>query len=319
MSGRPQRLISLLAVLQVRRVATAEALAAEFGVSTRTILRDVQALVDADIPVLTERGKYGGISLLPGSQVDLSKLTGSEADVFRAVGLDLSRASRLGAEAAARSAAGKLAASRRAPLHGDPPLSLSEVVTVDNRGWFAADESPDVAGLARDLRLGRRLRIRYRRSGVAEPLAHVVDPYGLLLRADRWYLIADNDDEPRMYALARLEHWQVLDEPRHLRAGATLVGTAAELGRTLETRHQITVTALLDADRVDLARRILGSRLRSVAPGAADGRATITIVYDQLAAVRQLLQFSDHIEVTDPPAARELIRTLAEQLARRHR
>jgi biotin operon repressor len=49
---------------------TAEALAAEFGVSVRTILRDVQALVEAGIPVLTERGKYGGISLLPGSQAE---------------------------------------------------------------------------------------------------------------------------------------------------------------------------------------------------------------------------------------------------------
>src|ERR1700761_6269638 len=114
MSGKPQRLIALLAVLQVRRVTTAEALAAEFGVSVRTILRDIQALIDADIPVLTERGKYGGISLLPGSQADLSKLTASEADVVRAVGLDLGRAARLGAETAARSAAGKLTAGRRA-------------------------------------------------------------------------------------------------------------------------------------------------------------------------------------------------------------
>ena len=162
MSGKPQRLLALLAVLQVRRVTTAGALAAEFGVSVRTILRDIQALIDAGIPVLTERGKYGGISLLPGSQADLSKLTASEADVVRAVGLDLGRAARLGAETAARSAAGKLTAKRRAPLRGDPPLALSDVLTVDNRGWFAADESPDVASLARDLRLARRLRIRYR-------------------------------------------------------------------------------------------------------------------------------------------------------------
>ena len=113
MSGKPQRLIALLAVLQVRRVTTAGALAAEFGVSVRTILRDVQALIDAGIPVLTERGKYGGISLLPGSQADLSKLTASEADVVRAVGLDLGRAARLGAETAARSAA---ASSRRSAV-----------------------------------------------------------------------------------------------------------------------------------------------------------------------------------------------------------
>lgn len=227
MSGKPQRLISLLAVLQARRFTTAQALAEEFGVSIRTILRDIQALVDADIPVLTERGKYGGISLPPGSQVDLSKLTVSEADIFRAVGLDLGRASQLGAEAAARSAAGKLAASRRMTLPGDPPLSLADVVVVENRGWFAT-------------------------------------------------------------------------------------------GQALEARREITVTALLDADRVDLARRVLGSRLRSVASGNADKRSTITIAYDQLDAVRQLLQFGDHIEVVEPAAARRLVRTLAEQIARAH-
>src|SRR6185437_7787723 len=136
---------------------------------------------------------------------DLSKLTASEADVVRAVGFDLGRAARLGAETAARSAAGKLTAKRRAPLRGDPPLALSDVLTVDNRGWFAADESPDVASLARDLRLARRLRIRYRHSGAAESQVYVVDPYGLLLREDRWYLIADSESRPRMYALTRLE------------------------------------------------------------------------------------------------------------------
>src|ERR1700722_8118983 len=98
MSGKPQRLIALLAVLQVRRVTTAEALAAEFGVSVRTILRDIQALIDADIPVLTERGKYGGSSPVAGGGAVVAGLTASEADVVRAVGLDLGRATRLGAE-----------------------------------------------------------------------------------------------------------------------------------------------------------------------------------------------------------------------------
>jgi predicted DNA-binding transcriptional regulator YafY len=169
---------------------------------------------------------------------------------------------------------------------------------------------------------------------------YVVDPYGLLLRADRWYLIADSESRPRMYALTRLEHWELLAETRRLRAGATLAGTAAELGRSLESRHEITVTALLDADRVDIARRIPGSRLRSAAPcpaapgsttvpdttvpdttatGSEGGRATVTIAFEHLNGVRQLLQFSDRIKVTSPPEARQLICRLAEQLAHKHR
>ncbi|MBP2337572.1 putative DNA-binding transcriptional regulator YafY [Saccharothrix coeruleofusca] len=316
--ARPQRLIELLAALRARRRTTAEALAAELGVSTRTVLRDVQALVDAGIPVFTERGRYGGISLLPGDQVDLSKLTTAEADVLRAVGLDLDRARQLGEEAVARSALGKLVPRRTPAAPAELPLSLHQVVAVDNRAWFADGEpGPDVARLAQDLRRGRRLRIRYRRSGSTTARPAVVDPYGLLLRADRWYLIADRDAQPRMYALSRLRDWEVLAEPRRLREGEDLAGVAAELGRELESRHEVTVTARLDADRVDLAHRVLGSRLRTVGE-AADGRVTITVSYDQLDGVRQLLQFADHIEVVDPEPARRLVHDLARQLARAH-
>lgn len=293
-------------------------LAAEFGVSTRTILRDIQSLIDAEIPIRTERGRYGGISLLPGAQVDLSKLTASEVDVFRAVGVDLDRARQLGAEVAARGALGKLASRRRTPRRDDAPLPLTAVVTIDNRGWFAEEETADVAGLARDLRQARRLRIRYRSSGAPEAHTLVVDPYGLLLRADRWYLIADHDAAPRMFALTRLDHWAVLDEPRRLRTGVTLDDVAHNLGQVLEGRHKVTVTALLDSDRIDLARRVLGGRLRSIDQTGQPRRATITVAYDQIQGVRQLLQFADHIEVIAPAAARELIQRLARGVALAH-
>lgn len=316
--SRPQRVIGILAALQSRRHTTADALAAEFDVSTRTILRDIQSLIDAEIPVLTERGRYGGISLLPGTQVDLSRLTASEADVFRAVGVDLDRARQLGAEVAARGALGKLATRSRARQRDDLPLSLTEVVMVDNRGWFAEEETIDVAGLARDLRQARRLRVRYRRSDAPESRTLVVDPYGLLLRADRWYLIADHDAAPRMFALTRLDHWDVLDEPRRLRTGVTLDDVAHHLGRALEGRHTVTVTALLDADRVDLARRVLRGRLRSIDQTGHPRRVTITIGYEQLDGVRQLLQFADHLEVVAPTAARELIQRLARDVALAH-
>jgi predicted DNA-binding transcriptional regulator YafY len=319
--SRPQRLIELLATLQSRRRTTAEELAGELGVSVRTVLRDVQALIDAGIPVFTGRGKYGGISLLPGDQVDLGKLTTSEADVLRTVGLDVDRARQLGAEATARFALGKLVPRRPPPAsHADLPLSLSEVVTIENRPWFASAEDPaSLARLVQDLRRGNRLRLRYRSSGKAAARWRTVDPYGLLLRADRWYLIADTDGRPRMFSLSRLEEWAVLDEPRRLRDGAALSDVATQLSRALESHQQITVTALLDADRVDLARRILGSRLRSVSQEDGDARATITVGYDELDGVRQLLQFSDHIEVLHPPAARKVVHDLAAQIARAHR
>ncbi|MFB7088161.1 helix-turn-helix transcriptional regulator [Streptomyces sp. NPDC056296] len=319
--GRPQRLIELLAALQAHPRTTAEALARELGVSTRTVLRDVRALVDAGIPVLTERGKYGGISLLPGDQADLSKLTIGEADLLRAVGLDPDRARRVGGEAAARSALRKLT-PRRSPRPGrdDLPLSLTDVIAIDNRPWFGeAAPLPDVAALVRDLRTGRRLRIGYRPSGAAAAEDFVVDPYGLVERAGRWYLVGDRDGRPRMFALIRLRDWTVLNTARRLRPGADLAGTARELGEALESGQQVIVTARVDAGSIDLVRRILGARIRTVSDRQDDdGRVEITVAYGHLDGVRQLLQFSDHIEVVEPEAARRLVHRLATRIAHTH-
>lgn len=318
---RAQRLIALLALLQARRTATADALATEFGVSTRTILRDVRALVDAEVPIVAERGRYGGLTLLPGAQVDLSRLTETEADVFRAVGVDLARARQLGAEGTARTVLAKLDGRRppsasRAPA---PLLPLSEVVTIDNRPWFAGEPETDVASLAQELRRARRLHIRYRRSGQNAAREIEVDPHGLLLRADRWYLIAESGGGPSMFALARLESWRASDAPRKLPPGASLPEIARRLGERLESRQQVVVHASLRADRLDLARRILGSRLRSAGEPDRHGRTPVAVAYDQLDGVRQLLQFGDHIEVTAPAEARALVHRLGRELAAAHR
>ncbi|MFV0461168.1 MAG: helix-turn-helix transcriptional regulator [Actinomycetales bacterium] len=316
---RPQRLLALLVALQANRQMTAAELAEQFGVSKRTILRDVQALADADVPVIAERGRYGGVSLLPGAEVDVGRLTGSEAEVLGLIGVDLARAKQLGIEAAARSAAHKLASRRPWPGDGASGLlPLAEVVAIDNGGWFARDEPADIATLAGDLRRGRRLRIDYRSSGQQASHPRTVDPYGVFLRGGRWYLIADSDGEPRMYALARLRSWDVLDEPRRIRPGATLDDVAALLVAGLEERRDVRVIAVLDAAREDMARRILGRRLLSIHPGDSPDSVRIVVGYDQLDGVRQLMQFTDHIEVTDPPEARRLIADLARTIARRH-
>ncbi len=271
-------------------------------------------------PVVAERGRYGGIALLPGAEVDVGRLTSSEAEVLELIGVDLTRARQLGIEAAARSAGHKLASRtpwRRAGVESGL-LPLSEVVAIDNTGWFASDEADDVAALARDLRRGKRLRIDYRASGTAEYCQRTVDPYGLFSRGDRWYLIADADGVARMFALARLRTWTVLDQDRRIRADVALQDVAAGLVARLEQRRAVKVSAMLDASSQDIARRILGNRLLAVEATDDPGTVQITVGYDQLDAVRQLMQFTDHIEVVAPYEARELIARLSQEIARRH-
>lgn len=320
---RSSRLLTLLLLLQTReRVTTAE-LAERLEVSRRTVLRDVEALSAAGVPVYAQRGRSGGIMLLPGARLNVSHLDPPEREALEVAGADGGHLQRLGLAEARDSAARKLAA-RRASVPGTPDLPpLADVVLVDGTAWFTAPRAEadgaetDVADLAATLRLRRRMRIRYRRSAETGPATLVVDPYGLVVKAGRWYLVADAEGTARLFALTRLSGAEALEAPAVLRPGRTLRTVWDELRVRTEEPGRIRVSALLRDAAVDRARRILGGRLTEVS-AAQDGWCSICVQCTEVESVRQLLQFGDHIEVLAPPAARARFGALARDLARRH-
>ena len=65
-----ERLIGILSILLQKEKVTAIELAETFEVSHRTILRDVDALCCAGIPLVTYKGKGGGIAIMDGYKMD---------------------------------------------------------------------------------------------------------------------------------------------------------------------------------------------------------------------------------------------------------
>lgn len=72
------RLLSILVVLLRKERVQARELAEMFEVSVRTILRDVEAINMAGIPVVTYQGAKGGIGVAEGFRLDRSALTADE-------------------------------------------------------------------------------------------------------------------------------------------------------------------------------------------------------------------------------------------------
>jgi len=72
------RLLEIVYILLNQKNTTAKQLAERFSVSQRTIYRDIDALSLAGIPVYTEKGKGGGISLLPEFVLSKSILSDKE-------------------------------------------------------------------------------------------------------------------------------------------------------------------------------------------------------------------------------------------------
>lgn len=77
---RLSRLTAILTQLQTRRILTATQLADRFSVSIRTIYRDIRALEQAGVPVLTEEGK--GYTLMEGYNVPPVMFTEAQANAL---------------------------------------------------------------------------------------------------------------------------------------------------------------------------------------------------------------------------------------------
>lgn len=77
---RISRLIAILTQLQTKRILTSGAIAETFGVSKRTIFRDLKALEQAGVPIVTEEGK--GFSLMEGYKIPPVMFTENEASAL---------------------------------------------------------------------------------------------------------------------------------------------------------------------------------------------------------------------------------------------
>lgn len=177
---RAARLLHMLLLLQNRGRMTTARLATELEVSRRTVLRDVDAMTEAGLPVIVHRGREGGIEL--GFDYR-TRLTGLDRDEAEAMGLLLSqpldRLVPFGlAEAGARAAA-KI-------WEAFPDQTRAVMACARQRFGIAADPpniDPRCAALAQAVRDGAIVRLAAR---CAEP--RIVHPVGLVCGGEGWTL-----------------------------------------------------------------------------------------------------------------------------------
>ncbi|MEV5604671.1 WYL domain-containing protein [Streptomyces sp. NPDC052299] len=313
----PDRFFALMLLLASRDAVTTQELASALGVSLRTVTRDLNWLREAGLPVTAQRGRLGGVTMLPGSGLDLTRLTPGERDHLSLAGLDEKQRAELDASVESRRALSKIAAAQRQRTDG--LLPLTDVVHVDSRHWLREPASgPTPASLIVPVRRGRRLWIEYDSTRESCPRALVVDPYGLFAKAGVWYLVADCARAPRMYRLERITTWKEVDQPRRLRVNETLATVAAALVERWEHGHVVEVSATIDRTQIERARRVLGQRLvQDEAEESASGHR-VTIRFLRLEDVRTLLPFGSSITVHGPAEARAHLRDLATDLARHY-
>jgi predicted DNA-binding transcriptional regulator YafY len=320
---RSDRLLSIMLLLQTRGQLPASELAERLEVSVRTVMRDVEALSAAGVPVYTVRGPHGGIALLPGYRTDVTGLTAEES---RALFVLLSgRAhAELGLGQAIGSALRKLMAALPAPYRPAADLA-SRRILIDPARWREPPVRPaaDLSALQRAVFADRRLRLRYRHSEDGRVRSYTLDPYGLVNKAGVWYLVADHRGEPKLFRADRVRGASVLDEPVQRRAGLEL----AEVWDSLRRRIDDIPTPV--AVTVSISRQILGRFLRvhqadlagpppaepATEPGSDPERVRVELQFRSLGAAEALLMFGTDAEVLSPPELRQNLARKATQAA----
>ena len=186
---RASRLVALLLLLQHRGRVTAGELAEALEVSVRTIYRDLEALGAAGVPVYAEPGRNGGCQLIDGYRTRLTGLTAKEAEALFMSGVP-GPVGELGLGTVLGAAQLKLLAALPKEL-ADRATVTRQRFHLDAPTWFKSGRNePHLAAIAAAVWEDQRIQIRYRRSGADEPDTRQLDPYGLVLKAGTWYLVA---------------------------------------------------------------------------------------------------------------------------------
>lgn len=180
---RASRLLLELLLLQNRGRMTAAQLASELGVSRRTVLRDIDALGEAGLPMVVHRGSRGGFELGFNHR---TRLTGLASDEAEALGVVLSapvpELAELDLVDAAARARSKLVESLpdlvRAHLNRSRERVRFEV------GPPVREPDPRVAALLSAIRRRQVVRLDARS---ASPVT--VHPVGLVRQQEGWALV----------------------------------------------------------------------------------------------------------------------------------
>ena len=317
---RASRLLSILILLQLRPQITAPALAREFEVSVRTILRDIDELSAAGVPVYAERGRGGGFRLREGFATRLNGLLGDEAQALPLLGLP-GAASELGLGGASQ----RLRVKLQSALPGDTAAlagRLQARLHVDPLDWYQGGEpAAHLPALAQAVLECRIVDLDYlswkgERHWRAEPL-------GLVLKGGSWYaamragartmtlkvsnvltLALSNEtfDRPDDFELAAWWQASLQRFERELRPGMAVLRLTAEGRRRLAEKGSYAAQAIAAA-AVDKQ-------------GLAQVRLPIESVEQ---AARLVLSLAPEAQALEPAELRRQVATWAGQLARRHK
>lgn len=314
--NKTERLFALVLLLQNRPNFSSRALAEHFGVSRRTIFRDLRTLAESGVPLTY--AEEGGYEILDGYQLPPLMFSAREAATLL-IGTEFTK---LQPDASLRADADAVAMKIRAVL----PESVRAYVdrlsertvlapfnetqgrgaTTDDEGrWFELSEA-----IARQ----RRVKLTYYVASRDEETVREVDPLGLVYYSDHWNLIGHDHlrGDIRNFRLDQIKKLRTRFDTFEPPDGFSLKEHLKARG---ESPENVRIRVRFRDRAWRWARTQVPADVEQELP-VGEGQTEVAFEFENLDYVaRWLLRYGTDAEVVEPAALREAVVRQARAIA----
>ncbi len=314
---RADRLLSLLMLLETRGKMTARQLAGELEVSERTIYRDVVALNTSGVPIYTEDGPGGGISLVESYNTNLTGLNSGEVRALSMLNIP-EPLIKLGVGRELKAAMLKLSAALPSTSRENETRTRQRI-HLDASWWFEPEDSvPHLHTIQQALFQERKLHLRWR--GFRTIIEQILAPYGLVAKSNTWYLVAGQQDHIRVLRVSKIIEAQMLYEsfeyPKEFNLPSFWKCWCEDFKKN---RFIFAATIRVSSELIGQLPHLFGEYKNNILAQAGtpdeQGRVILTLPFESFESARsRILGLGRAVEVLEPLSLRMSVIDFARQI-----
>lgn len=296
------RLIGILSILLQKDKVTARELAEKFEVSRRTIVRDVEDINKAGIPIVTTQGQGGGISIMEGFRIDRTLL--SSADM-KSILAGLQSLDSVSNSNRYRQLMEKLSVRQSAVSNTDSQM------VIDLSSWKKSAVSNKIEIIQAAMEQGEKISFSYYApSGDSH---REIEPYRLVFQWSSWYVwgYCTLRQDYRMFKLTRMADLKRTDKPCSVRDIPEYV-----CDKLMHTKGGIEAVVWFDKS---VKWRIIDEFGTELPQFDADGNILLRFTWsDALSFYQYILSFGEQAEIVSPKIFRHEFQKILEKMTKKY-
>ena len=296
------RLVGILSILLQKDKTTSAELSEKFEVSRRTIVRDIETLCSAGIPIVTEQGKGGGISIMDGYKIDKTLLSNED---MKAIFSGLKGLDSVSGSPRYRQLMDKLS------VESSETAVINDHIIIDLAAWDKSAVSGKIDLIRTAIENSEKISFRYYAPNGES--FRVIEPYHVIFQWSGWYVwgFCTTRQDYRLFKLSRLCELKNTGEKREQRDVPPYKSE-----RLWHLDGQITATVRFDES---VKWRVLDEYGMEIPKFNEDGSSEITHTWsNKQSFFGFVLSFGDKAEIISPPELRKEFAELVKNISNKY-